>query len=157
MAAVLQQQETGYVIPALSTLESDSAAAEDHGSRMAAPRIREAISVLFQQGRMELAIAVGEAAISVYPYSEDILVICALMAEVEQDWARAESLLIRLIEVQEGDAPAASWLHLLRVLRCQNKTADAVAVADFAGAKYDTDADLQAEIASLRAVTGTAE
>jgi len=157
MAAVLQQQETGYVIPPLSTHESGSAALEVQGTRMAAPRIREAISVLFQQGRMELAIAVGEAAISVYPYSEDILVICALMAEVEQDWARAESLLIRLIEVQEGDAPATSWLHLLRVLRCQNKTADAIAVAEFAGTKYDADAELQAEIASLRAAIGAAE
>lgn len=113
--------------------------------------------MLFQQGHTELATAVGEAAISVYPYSEDILVICALLAEVEQDWERAESLLIRLIEAQNGEAPAASWLHLLRVLRCQDKLAEAVAVADFAGDRYTHDESLQAEISSLRTVIADAK
>lgn len=157
MSAVLQERETGYVNRVITATGPDSAPDQDPAARMAAPRIREAISVLFQQGRMELAVAVGEAAISVYPYSEDVLVICALLAEVEKDWPRAESLLIRLIEVQEGAAPATSWLHLLRVLRCQSKMADAIAVADFAGAKYEDHAELQSEITSLRALVAVSE
>jgi len=131
----------------------ESSSKQEHGNaNLTTPRIREAISVLFAQGRHELAAAVGEAAISLYPYSEDILVMCSLLAEVQEDWERAEKLLVRLIELQEAAAPTACWLHLLRVLRCQGKFADATLVAEFCATRYPEDKLLCDEIASLRQV-----
>jgi len=120
---------------------------------LTAPRIREAIAVLFEQGRIELATAVSEAAISLYPYSEDVLVMCALLAEVNQAWSSAEQLLVRLIEVQGNDAPAESWLHLVRVLRCQGKNSDAKLVCDFTGERFPDHADLRKEADALRDLT----
>jgi len=120
---------------------------------LTAPRIREAIAVLFEQGRIELATAVSEAAISLYPYSEDVLVMCSLLAEVNQAWSSAEQLLVRLIEVQGNDAPAESWLHLVRVLRCQGKNNDAKLVCEFTCERFPDHADLRKEADALRELT----
>ena len=149
----ISAQETGKEVvqrSAAFAAHGATGAHEDASPNLTTPRIREAIAVLFGQGRSELAAAVGEAAISLYPYSEDILVMCSLMAEAQQDWEKAEKLLVRLIEVQGADAPAVTWLHLLRVLRCQGKVADATMVADFASTRHQEDKALSEEIASLR-------
>jgi len=125
-------------------------AAIDQTPNLTAPRIREAIAVLFQQGRIELATAVSEAAITLYPYSEDVLVMCALLAEVNQNWETAEQLLVRLIETQGNDAPAESWLHLVRVLRCQGKDEDANLICNFTSERFPEHKDLGKEAQELR-------
>lgn len=124
----------------------------DEAPNLTAPRIREAIAVLFEQGRIELATAVSEAAIALYPYSEDVLVMCALLAEVNQNWAVAEQLLVRLIETQGNNAPADSWLHLVRVLRCQGKHQDAKLVCNFTAERFPEHADLRKEAEALREI-----
>ena len=101
------------------------------------------------QGRMPLATAICEAALALNPDSEDLLVISCLLAEVLQDWARAEELLIQLVEVQSPNTTAQTWLHLARVARCQNKLDDAWVVLDFAASRFPDDQMIQEELKSV--------
>ena len=107
---------------------------------------------MVSQGRMPLAIAICEAALALNPNSEDLLVISCLLAEVLQDWARAEELLIQLVEAQSPNTTAQTWLHLARVARCQNKLDDAWVVLDFAASRFPEDQMIQEELSSLQAL-----
>ena len=91
------------------------------------------------RSNMDLAVAASESALALYPDSQDVLVISALMAEVKSDWPRAEQLLVQLLQIQGVDAPAESWLHLIRTLKCQNKTEDMVMVIDHVLSYFATD------------------
>lgn len=117
--------------------------------RLSPAQIREAVSTMVAQGKMPLAIAICEAALALNPGSEDLLVISALVAEVVQDWARAEELLIQLVQVQSPDTTAQTWLHLARVVRCQNKLDDAWVVLDFAASRYPEDTEIRKELQSI--------
>lgn len=120
--------------------------------RLSPAQIREAVSTMVSQGRMPLAIAICEAALALNPNSEDLLVISCLLAEVLQDWARAEELLIQLVEVQSPNTTAQTWLHLARVARCQNKLDDAWVVLDFAASLFPEDSLIQKELKSVQAL-----
>lgn len=117
--------------------------------RLSPAQIREAVSTMVAQGRMPLATAICEAALALNPDSEDLLVISCLLAEVLQDWARAEELLIQLVEVQTPNTTAQTWLHLARVARCQNKLDDAWVVLDFAASRFPDDQMIQEELKSV--------
>ena len=117
--------------------------------RLSPAQIREAVSTMVTQGRMPLATAICEAALALNPDSEDLLVISCLLAEVLQDWARAEELLIQLVEVQSPNTTAQTWLHLARVARCQNKLDDAWVVLDFAASRFPDDQMIQEELKSV--------
>ena len=120
--------------------------------RLSPAQIREAVSTMVSLGRMPLAIAICEAALALNPNSEDLLVISCLLAEVLQDWARAEELLIQLVEVQSPNTTAQTWLHLARVARCQNKLDDAWVVLDFAASLFPEDSLIQKELKSVQAL-----
>ena len=117
--------------------------------RLSPAQIREAVSTMVAQGRMPLATAICEAALALNPDSEDLLVISCLLAEVLQDWARAEELLIQLVEVQSPNTTAQTWLHMARVARCQNKLDDAWVVLDFAASRFPDDQMIQEELKSV--------
>lgn len=117
--------------------------------RLSPAQIREAVSTMVAQGRMPLATAICEAALALNPDSEDLLVISCLLAEVLQDWTRAEELLIQLVEVQSPNTTAQTWLHLARVARCQNKLDDAWVVLDFAASRFPDDQMIQEELKSV--------
>lgn len=121
-------------------------------STMAPWEIRIAIAELVRENKMDLAVAAAESAMALYPESQDILVIGSLLAEVKQDWARAEQLLIQLLQVQGIDAPAEGWLHLIRVLRCQNKADDMIFVIDHVLNVYGADAKVIEEQEALIAL-----
>lgn len=125
-----------------------------HGtlSSMTPWEIRIAIAELVREGRMDLAVAAVESAMALHPDSEDILVIGSLLAEVRQDWSRAEHLLIQLLQIQGSVAPSEGWMHLIRVLRCQNKTDDMVFVIDHVLNVYGNDAKVIAEREALVAL-----
>ncbi|WP_295502606.1 hypothetical protein [Limnohabitans sp. Rim8] len=120
--------------------------------RLSPAQIREAVSSLVSQGKLPLAIGICEAALALNPNSEDMLVISCLLAEVQQDWARAEELLIQLVELQSPNATAQTWFHLARVARCQNKLDDAWVALDFAASLYPNDAMIQEELKSVQAL-----
>ena len=117
--------------------------------RLSPSQIREAVSSLVGQGKMDLATAITDAALALNPKSEDLLVIASLLCEVRQEWTRAEELLIELVEVQSPHTTAQTWLNLARVARCQNHLDDAWVTLDFAATQFPNDPDIQAELASV--------
>jgi hypothetical protein len=86
---------------------------------------RMAIAEQVRVDNMLLANALGDAGLSLYPDSEDVLSIVALLSEIRQEWDLAEQLLKHLVEVQNESSPPATWQHLVRVLRCNGKPLDA--------------------------------
>lgn len=119
-------------------------------SQFSAAEIRQTMADLVVADRTDLANALAAAGQSLYPESEDILSISALLAEVQQDWANAQELLLKLIEVQGDAATPVTLRHLIRVLRCQCEPAQAMQVAQKALALHPQDASLQEEFASLQ-------
>jgi tetratricopeptide (TPR) repeat protein len=89
-------------------------------------QVREWVADLFRQDRINLAIALAEAGLALYPDSEDVLVIAALVSEVQQDWTYSRQLLEHLIKIQAGNTPAEVWHHYARVLRCLGEPAQAL-------------------------------
>jgi tetratricopeptide (TPR) repeat protein len=106
-------------------------------------KVREWVAELFGQNHLSLAIALAEAGLALYPDSEDVLVIAALVAEVQQDWQHSRELLEHLIQVQAGNTPPQVWHHLARVLRCEGNPQRALSVAQKALGQHPTSLDLQ--------------
>lgn len=125
-------------------------------SRFSATEIREAIADLVVQDRMDLASALGDAGISLYPDSEDMLAMVALLAESRQDWTTAEEMLAKLLLKQGGNAPVASWQHYIRVLRCLCEWQSALMITERALEFYPGNPDLMVELQSLTAQIGDA-
>lgn len=121
-------------------------------SRFSPAEIRQAIAELVTQDKIDLASALCDAGLSLYPESEDVLAICALMAEMQQDWAGAQELLEKLIIVQNGVTHVATWQHLIRVLRCQCEPLNALQAIDLALQMHPDHPVLLAEQASLQAL-----
>ena len=126
-------------------------------SRFSATEIREAIADLVVQGRMDLANALGDAGISLYPESEDMLAMAALLAESRQDWTAAEELLAKLLLKQGANAPVASWQHYIRVLRCLCEWQSALMIAGRALEFYPGEPALVAELQALRTQMGDSQ
>jgi hypothetical protein len=87
---------------------------------------------------------------SLYPESEDILAISALLAEIQQDWTSAEELLRKLVDTQGAAATPFTWRHLIRVLRCQCEPGQALQVAQQAMMAHPTDTTLSDEFLALQ-------
>jgi hypothetical protein len=112
--------------------------------------IRQTISDLVSRDELTLANAVSDAGLSLYPASEDILAVSALLAEIQRDWASAEQLLEQLIEIQQQVSTPFVWRHLIRVQRCHFEPAKALQSALRAVAYHPHDADLAHELTSLQ-------
>lgn len=129
---------------------------EGEVSRFTASEVRQAIADLVASDRMDLAQALGDAGMSLYPENEEILAICALLAEARQDWAAAESMLAQLILKQNGDTPLATWQHYIRVLRCLCELPAALQIVEAALMQFPESAELQAEYSFLLEAVGNA-
>jgi len=119
--------------------------------KMTPEQIRETVAVLVQQNKMEIANALSEAALALHPQNEEVLVIASLLAESQADWAKAEALLVQVAQIQGNAVTPQTWLHLAKVLRCQDKNEDAATVLDFAAEKYPDNAAIKAECESFMA------
>lgn len=86
-----------------------------------AQRIRWAAAELFGQGRLAEADLLTHEALRQYPDNEDVLVMRALICEVHHDWSAAANVLQHLLELQGAHAPAETWSHRVRVLRCDGQ------------------------------------
>lgn len=113
-------------------------------------KVREWVAELFEQNHLSMAIALAEAGLALYPDSEDVLVIAALVAEVQQDWAHSRELLEHLIKVQAGNTPSQVWHHLARVLRCEGQHARALSVAQKALRQHPSSSDLQQFVVEMQ-------
>jgi len=119
-------------------------------SQFSAAEIRQTMADLVAADRVDLANALAAAGQSLYPDSEDILAISALLAEIQQDWTTAEELLRHLIQTQGSAATPFTWRHLIRVLRCQCEPGQALQVAQQALLAYPDHEILNEEFLALR-------
>lgn len=121
-------------------------------SQFSAAEIRQTMADLVAANRIDLANALAAAGQSLYPESEDILAISALLAEIQQDWTGAEELLRKLVDTQGAAATPFTWRHLIRVLRCQCEPGQALQVAQQAMLAHPTDKTLSDEFLALQAL-----
>ena len=119
-------------------------------SQFSAAEIRQTMADLVATDRVDLANALAAAGQSLYPESEDILAMSALLAEIQQDWSSAEELLRKLIETQGDAATPFTWRHLIRVLRCQCEPGKALQVAQQAMLAQPNDTTLSDEFLALQ-------
>lgn len=119
-------------------------------SRFSAAEIRQTIAELVGADHMTLADALSAAGLSLYPKSEDILSISALLSEIKQDWITAEQLLTQLLAQQGNQATPFTWRHLIRVLRCQCEPGKALHAAQQAMEAHPADATLRDELLALQ-------
>ena len=142
----------------MSMLLSDMLSQSDTGkyltrrqvSKFSAEEIRQTIASLVSGGHMDLADALSAAGLSLYPDSEDILAISALLSEIKLNWKTAEELLSHLMTVQGDKVKPVTWLHLIRVIRCQSEFGRALLKAKQAVAACPNDPSLQDEFLSLQ-------
>lgn len=118
----------------------------EDAKKMAPHEVRQTVAALVAEDKLTLAVGLCEAALAIYPDEQDILSIYALVAELKQDWALSEQLLVRLIELQGADSTELAWLHLVRVLVCQNRKEDAWIAISFAVTKFPQSSSLAEEL-----------
>lgn len=130
---------------------------EPRPHRLTPARIRQSAADLVAQQRLAEADLLTHEAMQRHPDSEDILVIRALVCEVRQDWHAAEAALQKLLEVQADKAPAASWLHWVRVLRCLGETGKALTAIRLGLTLHPRHDGLMQELDKLGTLEYTAE
>lgn len=123
-------------------------------SRYSPIEIRETISKLVAEDRLDLASALAEAGLALYPRSEDVLAIGGLLAMLKEDWRYSVALLNELLDVQGDAAPISSHLMFVRALRCAKEPAAALSAVLIAHEKYPNHPELKAEFESVAALLG---
>ncbi|MBD8048973.1 hypothetical protein [Limnohabitans radicicola] len=123
-------------------------------SRFSATEIREAIAKLVVDDRMELAQALGDAGLSLYPNHPEILAIATLLAEIRHDWIAADSLIEQLVHIQGDATPVVTWQHWVRILRSQCEHQKALKVVKAALTLYPDQPVLLQERLSLTELLG---
>ncbi len=125
--------------PSVKTLAERSTPAE----------IRLDIQKLLQQDQMELAQALGDAGLSLYPKSEDMLGICALLAMSRSDWEEAIGLLTELQSLQGDHTPATTYWLMARCCRCLGDDEAAALALEDGLYRHPNSAELQAELTMM--------
>jgi hypothetical protein len=117
--------------------------------RFSPAEIRESIQSLVATEQLDLANALGDAGLSLYPHSEDILAITGLLAMMNQDWQLSVELLDELMQLQGQNTQPFTFVMLVRALRCNLDPVRALAVARHGLSIYPEQLELQAEKLSL--------
>lgn len=117
--------------------------------RFTPAEIRETIQTLVATEQLALANALGDAGLSLYPHSEDMLAISSLLAMTNQDWQLAVELLEELTQVQGDKTPPFTYVMFVRALRCNLDPVRALEVAKQGLSLYPQQVELMAEKLSL--------
>jgi hypothetical protein len=117
--------------------------------RFTPAEIRETIQTLVATEQLALANALGDAGLSLYPHSEDMLAISSLLAMTNQDWQLAVELLEELTQVQGDKTPPFTYVMFVRALRCNLDPVRALEVVKQGLALYPQQVELMAEKLSL--------
>jgi len=117
--------------------------------RFSPSEIRETIQSLVASEQLELANALGDAGISIYPDSADMLAITGLLAMMNQDWSLAVELIDELMTLQGDTTPPFTFVMMVRALRCNLDPVRALEVARQGLALYPDQLELLAEKLSL--------
>lgn len=114
------------------------------------PSVRQEIAELVRVDQLVKARQLAQNALRNYPGHEDILVIHALVCEMQQDWEEAEKSLRRLVEIQSPKVTQEVWRHLIRVLHCAGQNQQAVSAAYTAMQQHPGSIILRNELEELR-------
>jgi uncharacterized protein HemY len=120
-------------------------------SRFTPIDFRLGIQWLVTQDKPDLAQALAEAGLSLFPESEDILAISGLLSMSRQDWSLAVELLQDLIAVQQERVQPMTFQMLARALACNLDLAEAHQVLDKALQYWPQDQTLLAEKLAMNA------
>ena len=93
---------------------------------------REGIQWLIVNEHADLAQALSEAGLALYPESEDVLAMAGLLAMTRNDWPLAIELLQDLMKLQQGNVQPTTCIMLARALACNLDLAQAHEVMDLA-------------------------
>ena len=99
-------------------------------SRFSAVDFRLGIQWLVAEEKPELAQALADAGLALFPLSEDILAIAGLLAMTRQDWPLAIDLLQDLVSLQKEKVQPMTCQMLARALACNLDIAEAHQVLD---------------------------
>ena len=117
--------------------------------RFSPGEIRETIQQLVATEQFDLANALGDAGLSIYPHSEDILAITGLLAMMNQDWPLAVELIDELMQIQGDQTPAFTFVMMVRALRGNLEPERALQLARRGLHLYPQQVELLAEKLSL--------
>ena len=110
---------------------------------------RETIQSLVATEQIDMANALSDAGMALYPHSEDILAITSLLAMMNQDWPLAVELMEELTQVQGSTTPPFTYVMFVRALRCNLDPARALEVVRQGLAAYPDQLELLAEKLAL--------
>jgi uncharacterized protein HemY len=99
-------------------------------SRFSPAEFREGVQWLVVNDQEDIAQALADAGLALYPESEDILAIAGLLAMTRQDWPLAIELLHDLMAVQKDEVQPTTCMMLARALACNLDLAQAREVLD---------------------------
>lgn len=114
-------------------------------AKYSAADLRIGIQHLLSSQETELAQALADAGLALYPDSPDLLAMAGLMALTQQNWSEAVQLLEQLLSVQGPTAPAMTYKMLVRALRCNLDLARAQRILAQGLAQWPSDAELLKE------------
>jgi uncharacterized protein HemY len=114
-------------------------------SRFSAVDFRLGIQWLVSEEKPELAQALAEAGLALFPLSEDILAIAGLLAMTRQDWPLAIELLQDLVSLQKENVQPMTCQMLARALACNLDIAEAHQVLDQAMKLWPENTELAEE------------
>ena len=121
-------------------------------SRFTPVDFRLGIQWLVAQDQPDLAQALAEAGLALYPLSEDILAISGLLAITREDWQLAIEILQDLVSLQDNRVQPMTYQMLARALACNLDASEAHQVLEVALKKWPNDATLLQERNALAAV-----
>lgn len=117
--------------------------------RFSPTEIRETIQSLVATEQIDLASALGDAGMSIYPHSEDMLAINSLLAMVNQNWQEAVEMMDELMAIQADKTPPFTYVMMVRALRCNLEPSRALEIARQGLALYPGQLELMAEKLAL--------
>jgi hypothetical protein len=125
-------------------------------SKYSPTEIRETISKLVADSNLNMAFALSQAGLALYPDSEDVLAIASLLAMLKEDWVESAAILNHLIEVQGDRTPVTTHIMFIRALRCALEPAAALSAVMLAHEQYPNHPELEKEFQALSEMLGFA-
>ena len=118
-------------------------------SRFSAVDFRLGIQWLVAEEKPELAQALADAGLALFPLSEDSLAIAGLLAMTRQDWPLAIDLLQDLVSLQKEKVQPMTCQMLARALACNLDIAEAHQVLDQAMKLWPDNSELADEKSAM--------
>ena len=118
-------------------------------SRFTPTDFRLGIQWLVSEDQNDMAQALAEAGLALFPLSEDILAISGLLAITRSDWPLAIELLQDLVTLQKDKVQPMTCQMLARALACNLDIAEAHQVLDQAMKLWPNNPELEQEKSAM--------